>query len=158
MIQSFWRPARSSFFICICNQLSAWYYKLSMIDLTKINQWDWKYRCASVEYKKKFSECLLGGELIAMFEKISSSFIRLAKLLKQCGQVSVLFAFLMPIFILCVGLVLDLGWYYLNVSRLQNAADAAAVAGAQKIITDKTNFSSYKNVTLVGQYPAKVSN
>lgn len=93
-----------------------------------------------------------------MFEKISSSFIRLAKLLKQCGQVSVLFAFLMPIFILCVGLVLDLGWYYLNVSRLQNAADAAAVAGAQKIITDKTNFSSYKNVTLVGQYPAKVSN
>ena len=34
----------------------------------------------------------------------------------------------MPIFLLLVGVVLDLGWYYLNVSRLQNAADAAAVA------------------------------
>ena len=51
-----------------------------------------------------------------------------------------------------------MGWYYLNVSRLQNAADAAAVAGAQKILTDKTNFSNYKSVALVGKYPGTVSN
>ena len=100
----------------------------------------------------------MGGELIAMFERISSCFIRLAKLLKPSGQVSVLFAFLMPIFILLLGAVLDLGWYYLNVSRLQNAADAAAVAGAQKILTDKTNFSNYKSVALVRKYPGTVSN
>ena len=92
-----------------------------------------------------------------MFEKISSNFTRLAKKLKQRGQVSILFALLMPIFILFLGVALDLGWYYLNVSRLQNAADAAAVAGAQTII-DSDNFSAYKNIALVGKYPGKVSN
>jgi len=93
-----------------------------------------------------------------VFKRISSSFVRLAKLFKQSGQTSILFALLMPIFLLILGLVLDLGWYYLNVSRLQNAADAAAVAGAQKLLTDKDNFSDYKNVSLVGKYPGKVSN
>ena len=82
----------------------------------------------------------------------------LAKLIKQCGQVSVLFSLLMPIFILFLGLVLDLGWYYMNVSRLQNAADAAAVAGAQKFLKDTANFPNYESVALVGKYPGKVSN
>lgn len=52
------------------------------------------------------------------------------------GQVLVLYALLMPLLFMfmCVGL--DLGWYYLNVSRLQNAADAAVVAGAQALAED----------------------
>lgn len=82
-----------------------------------------------------------------MFEKIT----------KQRGQVSILFALLMPVFLLLVGVVLDLGWYYLNVSRLQNAADAAAVAGAQTLVANE-NFSDYKSVSLTKNYPAKVSN
>ena len=73
------------------------------------------------------------------------------------GQVAVLFALFIPLLFLILGLVLDLGWYYLNVSRLQNAADAAAVAGAQTIM-DSEYFSGYKSVTLIGKYPAKVSN
>ena len=78
---------------------------------------------------------------------------------KQRGQVAMLFALLMPIFLLFVGVALDLGWYYLNVSRLQNAADAAAVAGAQTIVDSKTGyFSGYKNISLVDKYPGKVSN
>ena len=76
--------------------------------------------------------------------------------LKQRGQISILFALLMPIFLLIVGVGLDLGWYYLNVSRLQNAADAAAVAGAQTLINNE-NFSDYKSVTLTSKYPGKVS-
>ena len=78
------------------------------------------------------------------------------KFLKQRGQVSILFALLMPIFLMVVGVGLDLGWYYLNVSRLQNAADAAAVAGAQTLINNE-NFSDYKSVTLTSKYPGKVS-
>ena len=74
------------------------------------------------------------------------------------GQVSVLFAALIPLLFLVLGVVLDLGWYYLNVSRLQNAADAAAVAGASAIIEDKENFSGYKKVMLVKKYPARASN
>ncbi len=73
------------------------------------------------------------------------------------GQVAILFALMMPIFILMLGVVLDLGWYYLNVSRLQNAADAAAVAGANALREDEY-FSDYKNIKLVGKYPGKDSN
>ena len=84
-------------------------------------------------------------------------------LFNQRGQVAILFALMMPIFILILGVVLDLGWYYLNVSRLQNAADAAAVAGANALIKNDeedniSTFSDYKNVKLVGKYPARDSN
>ncbi|MBR0290161.1 MAG: pilus assembly protein, partial [Selenomonadaceae bacterium] len=50
---------------------------------------------------------------------------------KQRGQVLVLYALLIPLLFLFAGVGLDLGWYSLNVSRLQNAADAAALAGAK---------------------------
>ncbi len=92
-----------------------------------------------------------------MFRKNFSTLSRLVVSIKQGGQVSILFALLMPVFILFLGVALDLGWYYLNVSRLQNAADAAAVAGAQTLINSE-NFSDYKNVVLISKYPGKVSN
>lgn len=63
------------------------------------------------------------------------------------GQVLVLFALVIPIILLFVGLGLDIGWYYLNVSRLQNAADAAALAGARKIIN--TNSTKLKDLVPV---------
>ena len=96
-------------------------------------------------------------EIFKTFRKKFSNLSRLVASIKQGGQVSILFAFLMPIFILFLGVALDLGWYYLNVSRLQNAADAAAVAGAQTLINSE-NFSDYKNVVLISKYPGKVSN
>lgn len=79
------------------------------------------------------------------------------RIAKCRGQVTVLFALVVPLLFLILGLVLDLGWYYLNVSRMQNAADAAAVAGAQTIM-DSEYFSGYKSVTLVGKYPGKGNN
>ena len=59
----------------------------------------------------------------------------------------------MPVLLLLIGAVLDLGRYYLNVSRLQNAADAAALAGAQTIVKGEseetgTIFSDYYVVRL----------
>ncbi|MBE8955453.1 MAG: hypothetical protein SR2Q5_07320 [Quinella sp. 2Q5] len=51
----------------------------------------------------------------------------------RSGQVLVLYALLIPTLIICLGAGLDLGWYYLKVSRLQNAADAAALAGAHAL-------------------------
>ena len=50
----------------------------------------------------------------------------------------------------CVGL--DFGWYYLNVSRLQNAADAAVLAGAQELVKDTENFSNIQSISLVDSY------
>lgn len=70
-------------------------------------------------------------------------------LLSQKGQSLVLYALLMPLFIVLVGAVIDLGWYYINYHRLQNAADAAAIAGAKKILEDDTYFTNYKKVVLI---------
>lgn len=58
---------------------------------------------------------------------------------KRRGQVMVLWALLTPLLIGFVGLGIDLGWYYLNVSRLQNAADAAALAGAMNLVEQNKN-------------------
>ncbi|MBQ6759116.1 MAG: Tad domain-containing protein, partial [Selenomonadaceae bacterium] len=56
---------------------------------------------------------------------------------KRRGQVLVFYALMIPIFLLAGGVGLDLGWYYLNVSRLQNAADAAVVAGARIFVKNQ---------------------
>ena len=64
------------------------------------------------------------------------------------GQVTVLYALLIPLLFLFVGVGMDLGWYYLNVSRLQNAADAAALAGAQALIKKDNAFENYHLVQL----------
>lgn len=58
------------------------------------------------------------------------------KKVQQHGQAMILYGLLMPLLFLCAGVGLDLGWYYLNVSRLQNAADAAVVAGAHAFVDD----------------------
>ena len=53
-----------------------------------------------------------------------------------------LYGLLIPFLFLFVGVGIDLGWYYLNVSRLQNAADAAALAGAQTLVKEE-DFNNY---------------
>ncbi len=52
------------------------------------------------------------------------------KIIIQRGQVLALYGLLIPFLLLFVGVGLDLGWYYLNVSRLQNAADAGGFSGS----------------------------
>lgn len=64
------------------------------------------------------------------------------KKIKQRGQVMVLWALLTLIcFVPLIGAGMDLGWYYLNVSRLQNAADAAALAGAKTL--ENKSFATF---------------
>lgn len=67
---------------------------------------------------------------------------------KHRGQVLVFYALMIPVFILCGGVALDLGWYYLNVSRLQNAADAAVLAGASALVKANNAFDDYYVVQL----------
>ena len=64
------------------------------------------------------------------------------KYFKRRGQVLVFYALLIPLLFLFAGVGIDLGWYYLNVSRLQNAADAAVIAGAYKLV-EQDEFSNY---------------
>ncbi|MBR4642505.1 MAG: pilus assembly protein [Selenomonadaceae bacterium] len=64
------------------------------------------------------------------------------KRFKRRGQVLVFYALMIPLLFLFAGVGIDLGWYYLNVSRLQNAADAAVIAGAYKLV-EQDEFSNY---------------
>lgn len=61
------------------------------------------------------------------------------KEIKRRGQAMVLWALLTPLLIVFVGVGMDLGWYYLTVSRLQNAADAAVLAGALNLVEQNKN-------------------
>lgn len=72
---------------------------------------------------------------------------RLKTYRKRSGQVIVFYALLIPMILLVGGAGVDLGWYYLNVSRMQNAADAAVMAGAWEIVSeDESTMSEYRNV------------
>ena len=71
--------------------------------------------------------------------------------IKQRGQMLVFFALLIPIILLFVGLGIDIGWYYLNVSRLQNAADAAALAGANALLKTENSASNESIFSEEGQ-------
>ncbi len=75
--------------------------------------------------------------------------LKIIKQIKRRGQVLVFYALLMPLMFLFVGVGLDLGWYYLNVSRLQNATDAAALAGAQALVHENAAFADYFPSSLV---------
>ena len=51
-----------------------------------------------------------------------------------------------------VGVTFDLSWYYLNVSRMQNAADAAVIAGAQKLTKKNQILSGYNSAFLINGF------
>ena len=83
--------------------------------------------------------------------------------MRDKGQVIVFYALLIPIFLIVICVGMDFGWYYLNVSRLQNAADASVLAGA-KVLVKKEKINNVANpvykykVKLVDKYPANRPN
>ncbi|MBO6305298.1 MAG: Tad domain-containing protein [Selenomonadaceae bacterium] len=58
--------------------------------------------------------------------------IKKLKNAKEKGAIIVFTALLLPLMMICVGLAFDLGNLYVHKTRLQNAADAAALAGARE--------------------------
>lgn len=72
----------------------------------------------------------------------------------QKGQALAFFAIIFPVLFLCLAMAADFGWLYFNQSRLQNAADAAVVAGAKQLVFDKQNLSDYTYTKLVSSYDA----
>ena len=91
-------------------------------------------------------------------DKFFAKVIPSKKFFRQQGQVMALFALLIPVLFIFAGVGMDLGWYYLNVSRMQNAADAAALAGARALIANGSDdFSEYVNgsVQLIDKFYAE---
>ena len=78
------------------------------------------------------------------------------KKITQRGQALMLYALLIPMLFLFVGVTLDLGWYYLNVSRLQNAADAAVIAGARAFADDINAKNTAANISVTYNYDGTI--
>jgi Flp pilus assembly protein TadG len=58
------------------------------------------------------------------------------------GSVAVIVAILLPVIIGIAGLAIDVGSWYLTQAQLQNAADAAAIAGAQDLPNNPTGAAA----------------
>lgn len=63
----------------------------------------------------------------------------LQALREECGAILVLTALLLPFLFGCVGIGYDVGTLYMHKARLQNVADAAALAGARAYLDSQTN-------------------
>ena len=63
----------------------------------------------------------------------------------QRGAIFTLFALLIPLIMAFTGLVVDFGNLYAHYSRLQNAADAAALAGGYVFIQKALFFKCKRN-------------
>lgn len=62
---------------------------------------------------------------------------------KEKGAVIVFFALLLPLIMIMAGLAIDLGNIYAHKARLQNAADAAALAGARAFAENEETVDSH---------------
>ena len=62
---------------------------------------------------------------------------------REKGAVIVMFALFIPLLMLCAGLAIDLGNLYAHKTRLQNAADAAALAGAREFAVKGETVDSH---------------
>ncbi len=61
----------------------------------------------------------------------------------QRGAIIVFTAVLLPLLMACMGFAFDLGNLYIHKSRLQNAADAAALAGAREYAIQEETLASH---------------
>ncbi len=77
------------------------------------------------------------------------------KSLTQKGQVLVFYGLMIPTLFMFVGAAADFGWLYLNQSRLQNAADAAANAGEINLFTWTINLFRNTGTPLLFQTTKK---
>ena len=73
---------------------------------------------------------------------------------KQKGAFLVLFAVLLPVFLLLVALVSEIGRIWAYHTKLQNAADAAALAGAANFVNGDTIDSHPNADTFAARYVA----
>ncbi len=83
-----------------------------------------------------------------LYEKVKCHCKHTTRCLNQHGQVLALYAIAFPMLFIFVFVGVDMGWYYLNRSRLQNAAEAAAIAGANTLKMNN-DVKNVKKILLV---------
>jgi Flp pilus assembly protein TadG len=73
----------------------------------------------------------------------------------DAGAVALLVAILIPLFLVLCGISVDVGRWYVEAQRVQNAADAAAMAGVTWLPqnTDLQAFTTARSVAQINGYP-----
>lgn len=74
---------------------------------------------------------------------------------RQKGQILVFTAVLLPLLIVACGFTVDFGNMYMHKSKLQNAADAAAIAGGYAFRDNKENIDSHPKADNASKDSAK---
>ena len=74
---------------------------------------------------------------------------------RQKGQILVFTAVLLPLLIAACGFTVDFGNMYMHKSKLQNAADAAAIAGGYAFRDNKENIDSHPKADNASEESAK---
>lgn len=74
---------------------------------------------------------------------------------RQKGQILVFTAVLLPLLIAACGFTVDFGNMYMHKSKLQNAADAAAIAGGYAFRDNKENIDNHPNADNASEESAK---
>ena len=74
---------------------------------------------------------------------------------RQKGQILVFTAVLLPLLIAACGFTVDFGNMYMHKSKLQNAADAAAIAGGYAFRDNKENIDSHPKANSASKDSAK---
>jgi len=68
------------------------------------------------------------------------------------GTVIVFIALMLPFLILFAGMAIDIGRGYLHKSDMQNAADAASLAGVEKVSSSQARLIAVSDVPTLGQF------
>lgn len=92
---------------------------------------------------------------MSFYDKILEKILKINYLQKERGSIFVLTALLLPIMFGCLGIAYDVGTVYMHKARLQNVADAAALAGGRAYLQSQTKPNGKDSVDGTMEYQSK---
>lgn len=82
---------------------------------------------------------------MSLYRKVLEKMKKINCIQKERGAIFVLTAVLLPIMFGCLGIAYDVGTIYMHKARLQNVADAAALAGGRAYLQSQTKTTGTKD-------------
>lgn len=92
---------------------------------------------------------------MSFYDKVLEKVKNMNCIHKERGAIFVLTALLLPIMFGCLGIAYDVGTVYMHKARLQNVADAAALAGGRAYLQSQTKPNGKDSVDGTMEYQSK---
>lgn len=92
---------------------------------------------------------------MSFYDKVLEQVKKISCIHKERGAIFVLTALLLPIMFGCLGIAYDVGTVYMHKARLQNVADAAALAGGRAYLQSQTKTNGKDSVDGTMDYQSK---